>query len=86
MRVLAIVALGALGVVQAASQTLFNLNFETADQAVNQIVKIGNDPQHVSSVLFGTPLIVTAFGQLNNQPLQFTRIGQLPFGLKGRFI
>jgi hypothetical protein len=59
---------------------LYNLNFETPDQSLNQIVKTGPAPNYISSIPFGTPEVVSAFGGLSHQPLLFDSNGQGPGG------
>lgn len=62
------------------SQVLYSVDFETPDQGVNQIVKTGAAPQYVSSINFGTLMVVSAYGALNDQPLLFDSNGQSPLG------
>jgi hypothetical protein len=62
------------------SQALYNINFQTPDQGVNQIVQTGASPDHVSTILFGTPTVVSAFGPLTDQPLLFDSNNELPSG------
>lgn len=67
----------------AFSQVIYDINFQSADQAVNQIVTTGPPPDHVSEIWFGKPTVVAAFGPLTDQPLLFNSNGQTPlaFGL-----
>jgi len=57
---------------------MYDINFQSADQAVNQVVTTGPAPNHVSSIWFGTPTVVAAFGPLTDQPLLFNSNGQSP--------
>jgi hypothetical protein len=45
---------------------------------VNQTVRTGSAPGFVSSINFGTPLVVSAFGSLVDQPLRLDMIGNDP--------
>lgn len=51
------------------AQVLYNINFNTPDQGVNQLVRTGAAPQYVTSIVYGSPQVVAAFGGLTNQPL-----------------
>jgi hypothetical protein len=62
------------------SQVAYNINFQTADQAMNQLVTTGAAPDHVSSIWFGTPTVVPTFGPLTDRPLLFNSNGQIPMG------
>src|SRR5262245_17016283 len=62
----------------ALSQVLYDINFQTADQAVNSVVRTGPAPSYVSAVWFGTPTVVAGFGGLTSQPLRFDSIGLGP--------
>ncbi len=59
---------------------MFDVDFQSADQGLNQTVTTGAPPDHVSAILFGTPTVVPAFGTLTNQPLVFNSDGQSPIG------
>jgi hypothetical protein len=65
----------------AFSQVMYNINFQSADQAVNHVVMTGPAPDHVSSIWFGTPTVAPAFGPLTDQPLVFNSNGQAPIGV-----
>jgi hypothetical protein len=69
----------------ALSEVLYNIGFDTPDQAVNQVVRTGPAPQHVSGIVFGTPTVVPSFGALSHQPLMFNSNGQSPLGLGGYY-
>jgi hypothetical protein len=62
------------------SQIMYDINFQTADQLVNQVVTTGPAPEHVSSIWFGTPEVVAAYGPLTDQPLLFDSNGESPSG------
>lgn len=57
------------------SQVLYDIDFQTPGQGVNQTVQTGSAPQYVSSIVFGNPEVVSSFGGLNNQPLLFSSTG-----------
>lgn len=59
---------------------MYNINFQSADQMVNHVVTTGPAPDHVSTIWFGTPTVVPAFGSLTDQPLVFNSNGQGPIG------
>jgi hypothetical protein len=61
------------------SLVLYDIDFQTPGQGVNQTVQTGPAPQYVSSIVFGNPEVVSSFGGLTNQPLLFTG-GSLVFG------
>jgi hypothetical protein len=60
----------------AFSQTIYDINFN--NQSANQVVQSGTAPNHVSSVVFGTPLVVPSFGGLTDQPLRMDMVGNGP--------
>lgn len=62
------------------SQPLYDINFQTPGQGVNQVVQTGTAPNYVSTIEFGTPTVVSAFGSLTNQPLLFDSNGESPSG------
>lgn len=62
------------------SQVLYDINFETPDQVINQVVRTGPAPQYASSIMFGAPVVVPTFAGLTHQPLLFTSNGQSPLG------
>lgn len=64
----------------ASSQGIYDIDFQSADQAINDLVTTGAAPDHVSSVVFGAPLVVSAFGPLTDQPLLFNTDGESPIG------
>ena len=59
----------------AFSQVLYNIDFNAPAQPVNQIVRTGSAPGFVSSINFGTPLVVSSFGSLVDQPLRLDMAG-----------
>jgi len=62
------------------SQVLYNINFQTPGQGLNQTVQTGAGPQYVSSIVFGNPQVVSSFAGLTQQPLLFNSNGQTPLG------
>ncbi len=61
-----------------AQEGRYHVTFATPDQVLNQIVRTGPAPDYLSSIWFGTPTVVSAFGPLTSQPLLFTSNGQQP--------
>lgn len=62
----------------AFAQTIYDINFSTPDQAVNQVVVTRDDWNYVSEVVFGAPEVVSAFGGLTDQPLRFDTVNMPP--------
>lgn len=60
------------------SQILYDINFQTPGQGLNQTVQTGSAPEYISSVVFGNPQVVSSFGGLTDQPLLFTSTGASP--------
>jgi hypothetical protein len=57
----------------AFADVFYNINFNA--QPVNQVVMTGFAPQNVSQINFGTPVVVSSFGALTDQPLVFDNVG-----------
>ena len=62
----------------AFAQTIYDINFSTPDQGVNQVVVTRDDWNYVSEIVFGAPEVVSAFGGLTDQPLRFDTVNMPP--------
>lgn len=67
-----------LGICSVHSQVLYNINFNSPGQPVNQLVVTGSPPSFVSSIIFGSPTVVPSFGALTDQPLRMDMVGNAP--------
>lgn len=64
-----------LGICSGQSQVLYNIHFNGPGQAANQLVVTGSPPTSVSSIVFGSPMVVRSFGALRGQPLRMDMAG-----------
>lgn len=63
---------------QGFSTTLYDVNFSEPGQVVNQEVVTGTAPDYISQVNFGAPKVVSSFGGLTDQPLEFNSVNYGP--------
>jgi hypothetical protein len=52
-------------------QVLYDLDFNSPDHSLDQVVGVGVGPKRVSAVVFGTPTVRPASGALSSRPLEF---------------
>lgn len=65
------------------SQYFYTVDFSSPLHQVGQPPTTGAGPQTPSSIIFGSPTVVSSFGHLTNQPLMFKGVGyeQIEFDL-----
>jgi hypothetical protein len=62
----------------AFSQVIYDINFNAPGQSANQLVRVGAAPQYVSQIVYGSPMVLPAFGSLLDQPLVLNMAGNAP--------
>jgi hypothetical protein len=62
----------------AFSQVIYDIDFNAPGQPANQLVRTGAAPQFVSQIVYGSPMVLPAFGSLLDQPLVLNMVGNAP--------
>src|SRR5260221_521054 len=75
MKTLLLISTALLAAHPAFAQVLYNIDFSAPAQSPNQLVRTGAAPQFVTSIRFGTPTVLPAFGALQDQPLVLDMTG-----------
>jgi hypothetical protein len=70
-----LVALVAVSLQCATAGVLYDIDFSSPTQGLNEVVQTGSPPHMPSQVKFGAPMVVPSFGGLVNQPLRFDMAG-----------